>query len=489
MIYIRGHPQDYEEWGARHTGWDYNAVLPVFKRMECNRSVPALSEEYHGFDGGLHVTSPDKDLMTLPLNEAFLQSCQSLGFGWNDDFNSGTNTTFGCGYYQSNTKDGERCSAWLAHCEKLMDPAAVSEFPAASNFFVATDSFVTTLHVDARTRTIVSIDAVHRDPVTRKLQRKSPVTRISPCQVVVSMGAIHSPALLLRSGIGDAAALKAVDGITPTHHLPGVGLNLTEHFDAVFVSSISQYTPSRSTSLANLGFTMRQALAYAQQRRGVFSNVVETGAFAFADRSLNHLSVEEQRLRKLKPNIQFHFITAPLIDHARVVTTYDGLSLHACNLYPKSRGSVTIDSADPGKDPVVDYRYLEHPDDVEVMISGCHQMLEILNSASFTKFNLKPIRPTARIIQEALSAPPQDRAYRLRAAIEATLRRYGDNVYHPMGTCSMGAVVDERLKVWDLKNLRVADASVVPYSLGGNTNAPCQMIGARCAEFLVEDTK
>jgi choline dehydrogenase-like flavoprotein len=279
-------------------------------------------------------------------------------------------------------------------------------------------------------------------------------------EVLVCAGALQSPQLLMLSGIGDGAALAA-QGIAVAHHLPGVGRNLRDHVDYVFAH--------RSPSLDLFGVSLagglrlaREIGRYRRERRGMItSNLAEAGGFLRTAPGLP------------APDIQLHFVVGFVDDHARRPHLGHGYSLHVCLLRPKSAGGVSLASADPLAAPVVDPDFYGDPDDLEAMLRGFHLARRILEAPALA----------------ALSAGDLFTAgVRTDDEIRRTLRERSDTIYHPVGTCRMGvdegAVVDPELRVRGIDGLRVADASVMPDLIGGNTNAPVVMIGEKAADLV-----
>ena len=492
MLYIRGHPLDYDDdWGKAFPSWTFDKVLPEFTAMEGNTAHSASA--IHGTSGPLAISSPDSNLLSLPFNKSFRDACiEAAGLPETPDFNG--STTFGVGVYQQTARNGKRVSAWDAHCAPLQADAKYN-----GSFHVAVNSLATSLDIDAKTGLVSRVNVARRTVDGRVDRGQTTSIGVSDHgEVIVSLGAIHTPGLLMRSGIGSPTDLRRLN-IVPKIDNANVGTNLMEHYDVTLTLRTKSSAKSRGASPSALPFTASQIREYLRAGTGTFSNIVEYGAFLFSDRAKNRLSIEEQIKQRLRPNLQLHFLPGPLINHAREVPLYNGFSLHVCNLYPKSRGTVAIATSDAAADPLVDFQYLADPADVDVMKHGCSLAMDILNSKPFREFDAKFVNPPNSVAQSIREASNDQSGEVGRmadgswpdAALESidrhVMRRYADNIYHPMGSCSMGLVVDERLRVKGARNLRVADASVIPIPLGGNTNAPCQMIGARCGQFVVED--
>lgn len=433
MVYIRGHRSDYDRWAALgNRGWSYEDVLPYFRRAEHNERI---RDPFHGEGGPLNVA----DLRTgNPFQERFLLAAEQAGHRRNPDFNGAEQE--GVGVYQVTQKDGERWSAARAYVQPHL---------GRPNLRVVTGARALRIVLEGRRAAGVEYAAGGGRRVAR-----------ARAEVLVCAGALQSPQLLMLSGIGDGAALAA-QGIAVAHHLPGVGRNLRDHVDYVF--------GHRSPSLDLFGVSLagglrlaREIARYRRERRGMItSNLAEAGGFLRTAPGLP------------APDIQLHFVVGFVDDHARRLHVGHGYSLHVCLLRPRSTGSVSLASADPLAAPVVDPDFYGDPDDLEAMVRGFRLARRILEAPALA----------------ALSAGDLFTAgVRTDDEIRRTLRERSDTIYHPVGTCRMGAdgmaVVDPELRVRGIDRLRVADASVMPDLIGGNTNAPVVMIGEKAADLL-----
>lgn len=439
MCYIRGHADDYDEWAAQgNAGWSFADVLPYFKRSENQQRG---EDDYHGADGPLNVS----DLrIRNPLSEAFLQAAQQAGHLINHDFNGASQE--GIGFYQVTQRNGQRCSSAVAY----LRPAE-----PRTNLTVITDALVTRVLTEQGKAIGISY------------QKKGKTeTLLASKEVLLSGGAINSPQLLMLSGIGDQSELSSV-GIEPVHHLPGVGKNLQDHLDVLAVT--------RERTFYSVGFSpvallrsVKGIVDYLLFRKGNFTtNIAEAGGFVKSAPTLD------------KPDIQFHFSPCFLDNHGLNLwqTVRHGYSLHACNLRPKSRGSLTLVNHDPAHPPKITPNYLSHPEDIRVMLQGLKLSREILSQQAFDRYRGKEVYP---------GCDAQD-----DEALLAFIRRKAESIYHPVGTCKMGqdsmAVVDERLRVRGMSGLRVIDASIMPTLIGGNTNAPTIMIAEKAADMILND--
>ena len=433
MCYIRGVPRDYDEWAAGGAqGWDWNSALPYFKRAECNsRGGDAL----HGDSGPLHVS----DLRyTNPLSAAFIEAGQQAGFPHNHDFNGAEQA--GVGLYQVTQKDGARCSSAVAYLQ-----------PARSrpNLEVVTGALVRRILLANGRATGV---AYAKDGVETQAQADR--------EVLLSGGAINSPQLLMLSGIGPADHLAA-HGISVSVNAPHVGQNLQDHLDICTLQhSTQRITYDRASEL-------KTAFDYfLRGHRGPgSSNIAEAGGFLRSP-----LAPDE------RADIQLHFVPAMLDDHGRNRLQGDGYTLHACFLRPRSRGRITLNSADPRMDARIEANYLSDAEgfDLKMMLECAKLSRELFAQRAFDPYRGAPIHPARNDLSDS--------------EMIDFIRAKAESVYHPIGTCRMGndedSVVDTQLRVRGVDGLRVIDASVMPSLIGGNTNAPTIMIAERASDLI-----
>ena len=433
MVYIRGHRSDYDGWAALgNRGWSYDDVLPYFRKSENNE---VLHDGFHGRGGPLNVAG----LRTgNPFQEHFLEAGRQLQLPVNNDFNGADQ--YGLGIYQVTQKNGERCSAARAYIEPNL---------SRPNLKVITGAQARRVLFQDRRANGVEFNRATRTETLRARR-----------EVIVSGGALQSPQLLLLSGIGNAPDLRDL-GIEVVQHSPGVGQNLQDHIDFA-LSYRSKSLDLLGISLPGLRRLWREIGRYRRQGVGMItSNVAECGGFLKTDQSL------------AVPDIQLHFSMAIADNHGRTRHLGHGFGCHVCLLRPKSRGAVSLHSADPLAAPRIDPKFYQHPDDLEAMVKAFKILRRIMDAEPLAKWRSEEIY-TAEV--------------RSDEEIRAVLRNRSDTVYHPVGTARMGsdeaAVVDPQLRVRGVAALRVVDASIMPTLIGGNTNAPSIMIGEKAADLI-----
>ena len=431
MVYVRGQPQDYEGWAreAGCEGWAWHDVLPIFKRAEHNeRGGNAL----HGTGGALHVA----DLRTPnPVAGAFLDAAVETGFVRNPDFNGPTQE--GVGFYQVLQRNGRRYQAAHAY----LSPR--------SNLHVLAHCQVERIVFDGRHAAGV---VMQRDGRTQRVDANA--------EVIVCAGAFGSPQLLMCSGIGPAGHLRSF-GIDVVLDSPEVGGNLQDHIDYAINRRLASrdlvgLTPSMLPQI------WRGWREFKRQGTGLLtSNIAEAGGFLRTHPGLD------------RPDVQLHFCIALVDNHGRNWHLTRGYCVHVCVLRPKSRGTVRLTGADVRGAPLIDPQFLSDPEDMETLVRGATLVRRILRARAMRPFVGSPIHDDDEVQDEKL---------------HAVIRAYADTIYHPAGTCRMGgdsrAVLDPQLRVRGVDKLRVADASIMPTLVSGNTQAPSGMIGERAADLL-----
>ena len=433
MIYIRGHASDYDRWAqAGCPGWDWDSVLPYFRKSENNRL--GQDPRRHGSAGELNVEAARDP---NPLSKLFVQAAERLGLRRNDDFNG--EQLEGCGIYNLTQKDARRLSSYRAFVAPVID---------RPNLTVVTDCTVHSLILERRTAKGVRVE-VEGNRQTLHASR----------EVILCAGALGSPQLLLASGIGPAQELQAA-GIEVEHDLPGVGKNLQDHIDGL-VTVRSRSPLTLGFSLGSLPSILSAPLRYLLARKGwLTTNYVEAGGFA------------RTPLADALPDVQFHFVPGYRSHRGRLFEWGHGYAVHTCVLRPKSIGALHLDR---DRKLVIDFNFLSDPVDAKVLIEGLKLARRILAAPQFDGIRGKEMLPG-----EAVQTDEQLLTY---------VRDYASTVFHPVGTCKMGvdpmSVVGPDLKVHGLKGLRVVDASIMPTLISGNTNAPCIMIGEKAADLIL----
>ncbi|MGH8777826.1 GMC family oxidoreductase [Paraburkholderia sp.] len=436
MIYTRGHPLDYDEWAELGcTGWSWQDVLPYFRRAEGNeRGADAL----HGADGPLTVS----DLrFRNPFSQRFVQAALEAGYRANADFNGPDQE--GVGFYQVTQRDGRRCSVARAYVYDRPRP----------NLHTIADATVLRVTFDgARANGVEIVRGGQTGGRTETLEARA--------EVVLAAGAFNTPQLLMCSGIGPADHLRAF-GVAVRHDATEVGQNLIDHIDFTINKRVRSIEPT-GISLRGIARMLPQFVEFSRHGRGMLSsNVAEAGGFVKSNPTLD------------RPDLQLHFCAALVDDHNRHMHWGHGYSLHVCVLRPKSRGTVSLASADARVAPRIDPRFLSDSRDLDLLIDGAHVARRILDAPSLALCGGR----------ELYTHPEQS-----DAELRETIAAHADTIYHPVATCRMGSdpqsVVDPQLRVRGVSGLRIVDASVMPTLIGGNTNAPTVMIGERAAEFI-----
>ncbi|NRA29994.1 MAG: GMC family oxidoreductase N-terminal domain-containing protein [Parvularculaceae bacterium] len=440
MVYIRGRASDYDQWaqlGAK--GWGWSDVLPYFKRQEQNARL--ADDDLHGGSGPLHV----QDLPSPhPLLETWQQAGEQLQIPRSRDFNGASQE--GLGVYQTTMRQGRRWSA----ADAFLRPALKRE-----NLAVLTGWQAERIEVkDARARGVTLRDS----------KGKTQTIRVGH-ELILSAGAIGSPALLLKSGVGPGDQLRAL-GMEVEIEAPGVGQNLHDHpATAVFHGGGSA---GYGLSLKALPSLTMAPVQYLLQRRGLLaSNTVEGGGFAKTE---SHID---------EPDVQFHFIPARLGHEDRMVVWGHGYYCDVCLLKPRSRGALKL--ADPSGKLAIDLNLLADDDDHERLLSGLELLRRLLASEAFDPVRSPELAPGPEVAD--------------RESLRAYMHRRLGTAYHPVGTCRMGAADDPRsvvtpaLQLIGSQNIRVVDASVMPEIVAGNTNAPTMMIAEKASEAILAATQ
>ncbi len=440
MVYIRGNHGDYDEWRQRGCdGWDWDSVLPYFKKAE-NQTRGA--DEFHGVGGPLHVSDQPS---RFELADAALEACVQAGIPRNPDFNGAAQE--GCGYYQTTTNNRRRWStaqAYLAPARKR------------PNLEVRTGAHATKVLIENNR----AVGVEYQSPQGRQTAR-------CKGEVIVSGGAYGSPQLLLLSGLGPAEHLRDM-GIEVVRDMPAVGSNLHDHFNtnlnwriskAITLNDLERSWPRKITA----------ALQYAMFRSGpMASNGVHAGVFTRSDPRLE------------RPDLQINIFEWSTLERSATRVKphpFPGFTLMPVHLRPDGRGTVRLGSPDPLAPPKVLFDYLRSEYDMRALLAGIDLCRKIAAQPALKPYIVEEITPGPSVTAE------QD--------LIAFIRESGVSNQHPTSSCAMGpgtnTVVDPRLRVHGIAGLRVADASVMPVVVGGNTNAPTIMIGEKVSAMILED--
>jgi choline dehydrogenase-like flavoprotein len=435
MCYIRGPREDYDRWAAEgNAGWGFDDLLPYFRKSENNERG---ADAWHGTGGPLNVMdlrSPNR------FGPVFVDAAAQAGFPRNADFNGATQEGFGL--YQVTQKNGERGSAAKSYLTPNL---------GRGNLTVMTGAHTTRILMDGKRAVGVEVR------VGGALQQLKAAR-----EVLLSAGALQSPQLLMLSGIGPGAELHK-HGIAVVHDASGVGANLHDHVDVVQVVDTPGLSELFGLSLPGAVNALRGIFEWRRARSGMLTtNFAEAGGFI--------RSSPDEAL----PDLQLHFVIGKLIDHGRKPSFGHGYSCHVCLLRPKSRGALTLASADPLAAPLIDPNFLAERDDLVRLVRGFRIMRGILNQPALAGYRGRELPASAGAQGDA--------------QIEEFIRGHADTIYHPVGTCRMGSgardVVDAQLRVHGVQGLRVVDASIMPSIVGGNTNAPVIAIAEKAADLI-----
>jgi choline dehydrogenase len=434
LLYVRGQAEDFDHWRQLgNAGWSFGDVLPYFKRSEGRIGA---ANDLHGADGPLAVSDlGDRHA----LCEAYIQASTEIGIKRNDDFNGEAQE--GVGYYHVTARRGRRCSAAVAFLRPAMK---------RPNLRVITQAHAERVLFAGRRAVGVRFSKAGEN-VTVRAKR----------EVILCGGAINSPQLLMLSGIGPAAHLQE-HGIETVHDLPGVGGNLQDHYQTRFAYRC-KFPITVNDIMRNPLQMARVGLQYLMFRTGPLT--ISAGQVGIFTRTRPELA---------SPDVQFHFIVFSSDRPAEGLHKFSGFTQNVCQLRPESRGEIRLKSADPLARAAIHPNYLATETDRRTLVDGmklCRAIAE---------------RPAMRHYIESEYLP----GAQIRGDDELLdyARRYGGTIYHPAGTCKMGsdprAVVDQELRVHGIDGLRVADASIMPTLVSGNTNAACIMIGEKLSDLV-----
>jgi choline dehydrogenase len=438
LIYIRGQAEDFDHWRQLgNSGWDWDSVKPYFIRSEGRERG---ADEFHGADGPLGVS----DVHRHELCDAYIEAATQAGIPYNDDFNGARQE--GVGYFQLTTRRGRRSSTAVSYLKPVRK---------RSNLRVETGALATKIAFEGRRASGISY-----------LQNGEARTAAVGRELVLSGGAINSPQLLQLSGVGPGALLQRF-GIQVVADVPGIGSSLQDHYQARNVYECTRRLSVNDEVRSPL-HKVAAALRWALFRTGPLA--IGAGHVGLFARTRPELET---------PDVQFHFIRFSADGPGGKLHDYSGFTVSVCQLRPESRGSIHIRSADPQEPPAIQPNYLNTPGDRNTMVAGMQLARKIIEIPAMKSY----------VRREVLPGPDVNSDEEMLAYI----RDFGSTIFHPTSTCRMGqddtAVVDERLRVRGLEALRVADASVMPTVVSGNTNATCVMIGEKAADLILQDAR
>ena len=437
LLYVRGQPEDYDRWSQMgNAGWSWDEVLPLFKRAESNERG---ADDFHGSNGPLAVSNMR---IQRPICDAWVAAAQNAGYPFNPDYNGATQE--GVSYFQLTTRNGRRCSSAVAYLRPVK---------SRPNLQIITKALVERIELTGKCATGV-----------RYLDRsgKSRVIRARR-DIILSAGAIGSPQILMLSGIGAPDHLRE-NGIEVHHDLAGVGQNLQDHLQARLVFKCNELT--LNDEVRSLLKQARIALKYAMFRSGPMTMAASlaTGFFRTGPDVAT-------------PDIQFHVQPWSADSPGEGVHPFSAFTMSVCQLRPESRGELRMAGPDPRTYPKIVPKYLSTETDCRTLVEGVNIARRIAREAPLSSKISEEFRPTGDLNMD-------DYPGTLDWA-----RSNSVSIYHPTGTCKMGqgadAVVDAALKVHGIAGLRVADCSIMPEIVSGNTNAPAIMIGEKASDLVL----
>ncbi|MGB0844827.1 MAG: GMC family oxidoreductase, partial [Alphaproteobacteria bacterium] len=436
LLYVRGQAEDYDEWSDLGCeGWSHDEILPYFEKSEDQERGEL---EGHGTGGPLAVSDVR---VKREVCDRFIEAGQQAGIPYSDDFNYGDQE--GVGNFQLTMKNGWRCSTAAGFLKPVRK---------RSNLTVLTKHQVTGLTFEGKRATGVTCE-VKGKPVSLQASR----------EVILAAGAIGSPQLLQLAGIGRKEDLDEV-GIPLRHELRGVGQNLQDHLQIRSIYKVN--VPTLNNEVNSWIGQMQIGLQYVLTRRGPMAlGASQTCSFAKTDEKLN------------RPDVQFHVQPLSSSEVGHGLDKFSAFTSSVCQLRPTSVGSLKLASADPKDHPLIYPNYLSTNSDCEVAIEAVKLSRRIA------------AQPALKGVISSEHEPGD--AAQSDAEILDWVRNRATTIYHPCGTCKMGvdsdAVVDPRLKVHGIENLRVVDASIMPRIVSGNTNAPTIMIAEKASDMILED--
>ena len=441
LLYVRGQPQDYDRWAQMgNRGWAWEDMLPLFKRSEKNERG---ADEFHGDQGNLSVSNMR---IQRPIIDAWVAAAQAAGYPFNPDYNGAKQD--GVSFFQLTARNGRRCSSAVA----FLNPVKNRE-----NLEIITNAQVERIEIENKCATGVTYKDRSGNWQTVKANK----------EVILSGGAINSPQLLMLSGVGEADQLKE-HGIDVIADLPGVGKNMQDHLQARLVYKCNE--PTLNDEVSSLFSQAKIGLKYLLFRAGPMTMA--------ASLATGFMKTSEDMET---PDIQFHVQPLSAENPGKGADPFSAFTMSVCQLRPESKGEIRLNSADGRDYPKIIPNYLSTETDCRTVVEGVKIARRIARHAPLTSKISEEFRPHKDL-------PMDD--------YEATLNWARDNtasIYHPTGTCKMGnnpmAVVDDQLRVHGIESLRVADCSIMPEIVSGNTNAPAITIGEKASDLVLASAK
>lgn len=438
MVYVRGHARDFDHWAEQGaTGWAFADVQPYFARME---HATGGEDGWRGAKGPLRV---QRGLRQNPLYAAFVEAGRQAGFETTDDYNGSKQEGFGA--MEQTIFNGRRWSTANAYLRPALKRKNVSLISAFARRVVIENQRAVGVEIQLR-KTIQVVKAKR--------------------EVIVAASSINSPKILMLSGIGPAAHLRE-HGIDIVANRAGVGQNLQDHLELYIqqesIQPITLYSVLNPVSKAFIGAQW----LFFKSGLGA-TNHFEAAAFVRSAPGIDY------------PDIQYHFLPAAVRYDGKAAAKSHGFQAHVGPMRSKSRGSVTLSSADPWQKPKIFFNYMSHPDDWTEFRHCIRLTREIFGQDAFAPFRGKEISPGAHVQSDD--------------ELDTFIREHAESAYHPCGTCKMGraddplAVVDPECRVIGVEGLRVADSSIFPRVTNGNLNAPSIMTGEKAADHILGRT-
>ena len=440
MIYMRGQKSDYDHWQQLgNRGWDWDSVLPTFKKSE---SYQHGANAYHGDKGEMRV---EERRVNWEILDAWRDAAADTGIAKIEEFNRGDNS--GTAYFQMNQRNGKRCSAAHGFLHPIMQ---------RPNLTVMTHAQVHNIEFDRSQKKPTA------SGVKVQVKHNTPQLFYANKEVIMAAGAVASPQLLELSGVGNAQLLQQ-HGIELMHELAGVGENLQDHLQIRTVYKVSNTVTLNQLANSWIG-KIKMGLSYLFFKTGPMTMPPsQLGAFTKSDEN------------QASANMEWHVQPLSLDKFGEPLHKFNAITPSVCNLRPSSRGHIHIQSNDPSTPPQIKLNYLSTKEDQTVALAGLKYTRRIMQSKTLHAYAPQELKPGIEIQSD-----------------EALLHAAGDlgtTIFHPVGTCKMGnddmAVVNDRLCVHGIDNLRVIDASIMPTITSGNTNAPTIMIAEKGAEFIL----